>query len=61
MATRKKAKKPLAKKAMKKTQGGAQVDYFLKLKGIDGEATSGGDDLPTESITFSFGQTKTIY
>ena len=39
MAAKKKSKKPLAKKAMKKTKGGAQVDYFLKLKGIDGEAT----------------------
>jgi len=41
MASKKKAKRaPLGRKTMKKTQGGAQVDYFLRLKGVEGEATS---------------------
>jgi len=39
-AKKKAAKKPLARKAMKKTRGGAQVDFFLKLKTVEGEATS---------------------
>lgn len=47
----KKAKKPLAKKSMRKTKGGAQVDYFLKLKGVDGEATS---IVPTDQFSFNF-------
>lgn len=55
MAAKKKAKKPLAKKAMKSTKGGAQVDYFLRLKSVEGEATS-GDDLPLEQISMNYGK-----
>ena len=51
MGAKKKAKKPLAKKAMKKTKGGAQVDYFLKLKGIDGEAAG---IRPVETLSVNF-------
>ena len=49
MADRKKAKKPLAKKAMKKTKGGA-VDYFLKLRGVDGDVTVA----PTDQYSLNF-------
>jgi len=37
MAAKKKAKKPLARKAMKKTRGG-MYDAFLKITGVEGES-----------------------
>lgn len=38
MASKKKAKKPLAKKALERTRGGAGFDPVLDLKGIAGES-----------------------
>jgi len=53
MANQKKAKKTLAKKAMKKTKGGAA---YIKFDGVDGEVSRAGDDLPIESISMNYGK-----
>jgi hypothetical protein len=44
----------LSSQELEQVQGGAQVDYFLKLKGIDGEATDATRTVRVES--FSWGQ-----
>ena len=51
MAAKKKAKKPLAKKAMRKTKGGSGR-YLLELQYVKGEATS--TPLPMEQLSLNY-------
>ena len=51
MAAKKKAKRPLAKKAMKKTKGGA-VDAFIWFT----PAPTKGEIVPTDQISLNFGK-----
>ncbi|HEX7897963.1 MAG TPA: hypothetical protein VF950_09405 [Planctomycetota bacterium] len=56
MASKKKAKKPLAKKAMKKTQGGAQGVFYLRNANVP--ATS-ADQLPLEQVSMNYSKLET--
>ena len=49
MAAKQKAKKPLAKKAMKKTKGGAA---YIKFDGVDGEIEAQRSRVTSLAVTF---------
>lgn len=48
MATKKNARKPMAKKAMKKAKGGAQNHYLLKMETVEVPSR------PTETLSMNF-------